>query len=255
MAKIKSETKSQRDSLREASPHYAALLERQAQILARQEELKKQIGGNRIAYVTTTDAGGNVVDYKVEESLGAEAGRHRSWSSEAPRPTPKPQLRHAGGAALLKDLLPPQSEEELSPAPLPPEWPHQDLYREICREQEDITAALQMLTPEIEAARKEHSQRLGSARTKEYSALVESAVDRAIEFCDAILALFEFTNEARYAGIERKDFRALNLQSFDISAGHHPLRLLIADAVEKKHVPIGKLRSCELPAPIELLHL
>lgn len=255
MAKIKSETKSKLDHLQEASPHYAALLQRHKELTARQDELRRQIGGNTVTHVSTTDARGNVIGYRVEESLGAEAAKHRTWSSEAPKPQPRPRPRHERGAALLEGLIEPQSEEELTPPPQKPEWPREEIYRQISREQEDIAAALAMLTPAIEAARKEHSQRLGSARTAEYSALVAHAVDAAREFGESILALFEFTNEARFAGIERRHFGALNLQSFDLGEGSHPLQLLIADAIAKKHISPGELPSWKIPAPIELLHL
>jgi hypothetical protein len=251
LAKIKSE----RDILREASPHYSALLQRHKELTARQDDLKREVGDNTLTHVTTINKSGNIEGYRVEESLGAEATRHKTWSSEAPKPQPKQRPRHARGAALLEGLIEPQSEEELSPPPLKPEWPREELYRQIAREQEDITEALKILGPAIEAARKEHSQRLGAARADDYSALVEHAVDAAREFGDAIIALFEFTNEARLDSIDRKHFRALNLHSFDIAESSHPLQRLIEDAVQKKHVGAKKMPEWKLSAPIELLHL
>jgi hypothetical protein len=255
LAKLKS-PKSQLDRIRETSPRYARLLQRYADLTARQDELNRQIGGNVTTHSWTTDRAGNIVAYKTEESLGAEAGRHHSWASEAqpPKPAEAPKVR-VGAVELLGDLIEPREPEPVAPAQPKPAWHREDLYRNIGREQADIADALQMLTPEIEAARKEHSARIGAALAADHTRVVEDLVDAANAFGDKLIAYANFINEQRLAGVERRYFRALNFQSFDVSESHHPLQLLIADAVEKRHVSAEKRPAWKMPAPIELLHL
>ena len=79
------------DRIREVSPKYAALLEKSAELRAREQELIVEI-----------------------RPLADEQRRSQvSWVSQLPKPKPRPVKRHAGATALLGDLLPEQPIEEI----------------------------------------------------------------------------------------------------------------------------------------------
>ncbi len=238
----------------DVSSRYSALLTKRAELSARFDELRAELGGNTTTCITTTNAAGDVTGHRVVESLGAEAVRHRTWTAEQPRPQPKPKVRHAGGAALLGHLLPEPPQEEFNPQPLPSEWSRQDRYREISREIESITEALKLIDPEIEKARREHSQHVAAERIGDYSVLVERAVDRARELGDALLEMHSFINHVRLGGVERKYFRPVNLEAFgDLAMDFTPLMALVRRAVELGHVDAEKLPDWKMPAPLDYL--
>ncbi|KRQ03504.1 hypothetical protein AOQ71_32910 [Bradyrhizobium manausense] len=230
------------------------MIEKQAALLKRQDEIKAEVGHGRVSNVTTIDAGGNIVSMRREEDLAAEAGRHRTWTSEAPRPKPAPVKRHEGAMSLLGDLLPPQPEHETNPPPLPPEWPRQELHRQLSKESEDISEALKLIGPEIEKARGEFSKAAAQERLPEYSQLITDAIDALKAAGDAILRCHQFVDQARLDGLERRYLKPLMFTELgDISEPHSPLRSIIHRAIELKHV-VGGVPTWKMPASPALIY-
>lgn len=253
MAK-KSEPKNKMDRIREVSPRYTDLLDKHAELSARLEELRAEVGGNTITYLNTFNKAGDRATFRVVESLGAEAARNHTWTSEMPPQKPAPVRRDVRGAALLGELLPAQPEHELNPPPLPPEWPRQQRYREISSEIEAIGAALHLIGPEIQKERRQYSKKVAELRGGDYTDRVERAVDAARALADALLEMHRFVNDVRLDGADRKYLRPVNLSAFgDLGEDYSPLRRLILDAIELKHVSGDKLMDSKMPAPLDYL--
>lgn len=231
MAKLKCEPKSQIDTIREIDPHYAALLDRQAELTARHAEVLAEI-----------------------QPL-AEKGRRAqvSWVAQSPKPKPIPVVRHAGATALLGDLLPEQRPDEISPPPLAPSWPGEDRLRELGAESESISEALKLLTPELTKARRSYSKKVFASRKSDYAAVAESVVDAAVSLATAIQVHHEFITEMRLAGVAYREFRPLNLERFgNIDEPSSPLMRTVLDAVEMTHVGARKIPVLKMPADIAL---
>jgi hypothetical protein len=125
LAKLKPEPKSQIERIAAVSPRYATLLTKHAELTARFEEIIEEANGPRGRVDGVVDGKTGAVSYNAVP-LAEQARRSQvAWVSQAPKPKPKPIVRHAGAVALLDDLLPEQAPEETSPAPPPPafmEW-------------------------------------------------------------------------------------------------------------------------------------
>ncbi|MHC2375202.1 hypothetical protein ACVIQT_009899 [Bradyrhizobium diazoefficiens] len=81
------------DRIREVHPKYAALLEKQRELLDRQAAAQAEAN-----------------------PLGQEERRALlGWVTQQPKPKPKPIVRHADAVDLVGELLSPQSEAEVSP--------------------------------------------------------------------------------------------------------------------------------------------
>jgi hypothetical protein len=232
LAKIKTEPKSKLDVIAETHPRYRDILVAHRDLLARQDALLAE-----------------------SAPLNEIERKQPAFVTQAPKPKPKPAVvRHAGAVALIGDLLPEQSVEEISPPAPRPNWEGEGRHREIGRELEAISEALKLLSPELTKARNEYSRLVATQRGAEYSELAERAVDAARELGAALLAMHNFVNDARLNGVERKYFRPLNLEAFgDLAGDYTPLRALILRAVELGHVGAGKLPDWKMPAPLDYL--
>ncbi|OKO78561.1 hypothetical protein [Bradyrhizobium sp. AS23.2] len=256
MAKIKSESRSQIDKIRDVHPKYANLLEKQAQLLARQDELQRELndGSPQIFHLTRTESGERITITPGKVSLAERARRATlGWIAQLPRPKPQPKLRHAAAVELVGELLSPQPPEEIDPPPPPPNWPDEPRYRAVGQELEAIAEALNLLAPEIAKARAEYSKLVAAQHGEEYRSLVESVVGAARKLGDALLQHHEFSNQLRLDGVERKHLRPINLESFgDLEAGT-PLHSVILHAVELGHVDAKQLPTWKLPASLAVL--
>ena len=180
MAKIKSEPKTQLQRIAAVSPRYAALLEKSAELRAREEELIAEIKP------------------LAEQQRRSQIG----WVSQTPKPKPRPAVvRHEGAVALLGDLLPePTLEEVATPAPRP-SWPGEQRLADLGAESEAITEAIKLLLPALSAARRDYSKLVAAQRGAEYSAVVERIVDAAKTFGDALLDHHRFIDGQRLDGV------------------------------------------------------
>jgi hypothetical protein len=231
LAKIKTEPKSKLDVIAETHPRYRDLLVAHRDLIAQQDALLAEA-----------------------KPLNEIERKQPAFVTQAPKPKPKPVIRHAGAVALIGDLLPEQSVEEISPPAPRPNWEGEGRHREIGRELEAISEALKLLSPELTKARNEYSRLVATQHGAEYSGLAERAVDAARDLGVALLAIHNFVNDARLNGVERKYFRPLNLEAFgDLAGDYAPLRALILRAVELGHVGAGKLPDWKMPAPLDYL--
>ena len=233
MAKLKSEHKTQIERIRDVSPKYSAIIEKHAELLARQEAVLKEIG-----------------------PLAEQDRRARpSWTAQLPKPKPKPIVRHAGAVALVGDLLPEQPIEETSPPEPRPSWPGESRLRELSAESEAIAEALKLLIPEQMKARKAYSKAVVAQRGAEYQMLVETIVDAANAFSEALLQHHVFINDRREAGVAWQYFRPIDVTTHfgDLSEDFSPLRKLVLAAIEQRHVGAGKLKSLKMPIDIAYL--
>jgi hypothetical protein len=235
------------------SPRYQALLVKHAALTARFDEIIAEVNAGSPQTMRLSPAGDVVSITPAKLSLVDQAAR-QSWVAQLPKPPPpKPIVRDARAVALIGDLLDPQPPEELAPQPLPPLWPEQDRYRALGAELESMQAALALISPEIEKARRDYSKKVAELRGGDYTERVARAVDAARELGGALLELHEFVNQARLDGVERRYFRLLNLSQFsDLGENSGPLQKLIADAIELRHVG-GKLPDWKMPAPLDYL--
>jgi len=231
LAKTKSQPKTQIDRIRDVSPKYAALIEKHAELLARQEDVLKEI-----------------------RPLAEQDRRARpSWTAQLPKPKPKPIVRHAGAVALVGDLLPEQPIEETSPPEPRPSWPGESRLRELSAESEAIAEALKLLVPEQMKARKAYSKAVAAQRGGEYSEIVERIVDSARALADAILSQHSFITELRNDGVAYRQFRPIDLSRFgNLNEPDTPLLRLVLDAFELGHVGAGKIPDLKMPADISL---
>lgn len=232
---------------------YDALLARQAELLARADEIRREVGAGITTYRTTLAPSGAVTSFGVEEDLKVQASRNQ-LSIESPKPKPVPKLRHPGGAALLEGLLEPQPESETNPPEPPASWVGEDRYRAISAEMESLTEAMKLLAEPIAAARKEYSQQVAEQQREEYrAAIAESVVAAAQALGNAIESHYEYLDTLRLAGVEWRLLRPLDLSAFgDLAESHTPLRRLIDNAVYQGWVGADKKTNWRLPANIQL---
>ncbi|MET4804602.1 hypothetical protein [Bradyrhizobium sp. LB11.1] len=219
MAKITKQQTTQIERIRAVHPGYAALLEKNAQLYARHEEVIAEI-----------------------KPLAEESRRSQvSWVAQSPKPKPKPVVRHSGAVELLGNLLPEQTTEELDPPPPRPAWPGEHILRALGEESEAITEAIKLLAPEIIRAKREYSRKVAEQRGPEYRAIVSTLVDSAKSLADAVLAHHEFIDQQRRDSVSWAHFRPVNLNAFgDLNDDGSPLRRLILDAIEQAHVDASK---------------
>lgn len=226
MAKAKTPTTTI-ERIREVSPRYADLLEKNAELTARHEAVLAEI-----------------------RPLSEQERRHNiSWISQAPKPQPKPKHRHAGAVALVGDLLSPQPKDELTPQPLPPAFPGEQRLRELGAESEAVSEAIRLLGPELKKARREFSTTVATQRKAEYQAHAEAVTDAARKLGDAIQKHHAFIDEQRRGGIAYQAYRPLNLERFgNLNEPGSPLMQTILDAIELGHYagPIPTWQSVDI---------
>jgi hypothetical protein len=170
--------------------------------------------------------------------LSEEAARTQvSWVAQSPKHKPKPVERHAGAAALLGDLLPPLTPEELDPPPPRPSWPGEAELRALGAENEAIHEAIKLLQPVWARARAQGSKKVCERRMPEYRQLVANLVAAAKQFGDVLLEHHEFVDEIRRQGASWSFLRPLNLESFGSLDGNSPVTRMIVEAIENGHVP------------------
>jgi hypothetical protein len=215
MATKKQEPKSQLERIRDTYPRYADLIVKQSSLLARQE---------------------------IVQALAvplAERGKRAmaSWQAQLPKPKVKPVVRHAGAVALLDDLLPEQTHEELNPPPPRPSWDGEVELIELSAEAEAIQVALKYLAPELTKARREHSQRVAKERGAEYQAIVERVVDSVLALGSAIEGHHAFLDQQRLDAVAWRYLRPVDLTAFgELDEAGSILMRLVTDAVERGHV-------------------
>ena len=232
MAKIAAKPKSQLDRIRDVDGHYADLLTKNQELHARQEEVHAET-----------------------QRLGQEERRSQvSWVVQAPKPKPQPIVRHRGALALVGELLSPQPEDEITPPAPRPSWPGEQRARELGAESEAIAEAIKLLAPEIVRARKEYSKKVAAQRGAEYQAIVGRIVDAAKVLGDELLRHHDFINSMRLDGVSWRYLNPLSLNDFgDIDEDYSPLRKLILDAAEKKHIAAGQIPDWRMPVDIAYL--
>ncbi|WP_144030695.1 hypothetical protein [Bradyrhizobium japonicum] len=258
MAKTKSEP-TLIERIRAVHPKYAALLEKQRELLDRQDALYLDLNDSAPqTLVRTVDAAGEErVTLRAGKVSLAETARRSvlGWVAQLPKPKPQPVVRHEGAVALVGELLSPQPEHEINPPPLPPNWPEESRYGEIGRELESLAEALKLLAPELTRARREYSKLVVAERAPDYQKLVETVVDASRQLGDAVLAAHEFVDRARLDGIERRYLKPLLMTEFgDLAEQYSPLRSIIERAIELGHVGAGKRPDWKLPASHELIY-
>lgn len=231
MAKIKSEPKSQIQRIRDVYPRYADLIEKNAALVARQEQLIAEI-----------------------KPLSEEQRRSQvSWTAQLPKPKPRPVVRHAGAVSLVGDLLTEQAPEEISPPAPRPNWPGEENLRALGEESEAISEAFKLLTPELTKARIEYSKLVATQRGEEYISIAEAVIDATRALGDAIIQHHNFITEQRLDGVAYRKFRPLNLERFgNLNESGQPLLRTILDAVDNKLVSAGKIPDWKMPADIAL---
>lgn len=245
MAKLKQPTTVDRT-------RYDALLARQAELLTRADELRREVGSGVTTYKTTIAPSGTVTSFGVEEDLRTQAGRNQ-LQIESPKPKPVPKLRHPGAVELVGDLLSKQPESEINPPDPPPSFAGEARYREITRETEAVTEALLLLSAETEKARKEYSLAVIEQQREGYRAIAESVVAATQVLGNAIQSHYEYLDTLRLAGVEWRRLRPLELSSFgDLAESHTPLRSLIDNAVYQGWVGADKTTNWRLPANIQI---
>jgi hypothetical protein len=170
--------------------------------------------------------------------LNEQAARHQiSWVAQSPKPKAKPVERHAGAAALLGDLLPPLTPEEIEPPPARPSWPGESELRALGAESEAVQEAIRLLQPVWARARAAGSKKVCEQRLPEYRQLVARLVSAAKQLGDTLLEHHIFIDEIRQQGASWSFLRPLNLESFgSLDEARSPVRRLITDAVEAGHV-------------------
>lgn len=225
---------------------YDALLARQADLLARADELRSEIGSGLTTYKTSISAAGNVTGFHVEEDLKVQVGRNQ-LAIESPKPKPVQKLRHPGAVALLEGLLPDPPTEELNPPDPPPSFAGEARYREITRETEAITEALKLIGPEIEHEHRAYSERVLAERADEYRQVAANIADAAQAFGQAMFDQYRFIDSLRLSGVDWRRLRRLNITAFgDLADASNPLKRLLADAEEQGHVTGNKIPDWKL---------
>jgi hypothetical protein len=229
----KPEPKSQLSRIRDTYPRYADLIVKQAELLARQEVV-------HAAAVPLAERGKRAM---------------ASWQAQLPKPKVKPVVRHSGAVALLDNLLPEQTHEELNPPPPRPSWDGEVELSELSAEAESIQEALKLLAPELPKARREYSKLVAAQRGEEYTAIVETIVDAANAFSETLLQHHVFINDRREDGVAWRYFRPIDVTTHfgDLAEDFSPLRRLVLAAIEQRHVGAGKLKSVKIPVNVAYL--
>ena len=232
MAKIASKPKSQLDRIREVSPHYADLLQKNRHLHDRYEELIGEIKP------------------LAEQSRRVQVG----WVSQMPKPKPQPVVRHRGALALVGDLISPQPEEEINPPPPRPSWHGEQRLRELGEEAEAVSEAIKLLVPELARARREYSRKVAASRRAEYADRVERVVNAARALGDSLIEHHEFIYAQNLDGVDLKYLAPLSVSAFgNVDEKFSPLLALIHDAVQKRHVSAGQIPAWRMP--IDLAYL
>jgi hypothetical protein len=186
--------------------------------------------------------------------LNEEASRHRTaWVDQLPKPKPKPVERHAGAAALLGDLLPPLTPDEIDPPPPPPSWPREGELRALGAEIEAVREAIKLLQPIWARARAQGSKKVCEQRLPEYRQLVAKLVSAAKQFGDALMDHHEFVNEIRGQGASWSFLRPLNLEAFGELDVSSPVAHLIGEAIENGHVGSDAAPEWKMPTDLQRL--
>jgi hypothetical protein len=186
--------------------------------------------------------------------LAEEASRnHIAWVAQSPKVKPKPVERHAGASALLGDLLPPLTPDEIDPPPLPPEWPGEPELRALGAESEAVQEAIKLLQPIWARARAVGSKKVCEQRLTEYRQLVAKLVDAAKQFGDVLLEHHTFVDEIRQQGASWSFLRPLNLEPFGSLGGASPVTRVIADAIDAGHVPEDVAPKWKMPTDLARL--
>jgi hypothetical protein len=185
----------------------------------------------------------------IARPLNEQASRHRiAWVSQLPKPKPKPVERHAGAAALLGDLLPALTPEEIDPPPPPPTWAGEAELRALGAEHEAVQEAIKLLQPIWSRARAVGSKKVCEQRSPEYRQLVAKIIAAAKQLGDVLLEHHAFVDEIRQQGASWSFLRPLNLERFgSLDDGASPLVRVIADAVEAGHVPTDTVPQWKMP--------
>lgn len=170
--------------------------------------------------------------------LNEEARRFQvGWIAQSPKPKPKPVERHAGATALLGDLLPPLTADEIDPPPLKPAWPKEAELRALGIESEAVQEAIKLLGPIWARERAVGSKKVCEQRLPEYRQLVAKLVAAAKQFGDVLLEHHTFVDGIRLQGASWSFLRPLNLEPFGSLDGDSPVTRMIGDAIEFGHVP------------------
>jgi hypothetical protein len=186
--------------------------------------------------------------------LNEEASRHRTaWIDQLPKPKPRPVERHAGAVALLGDLLPPLTPEQIDPPPPPPSWPHEGELRALGAEIEAVREAIKLLQPIWARARAQGSKKVCEQRLQEYRQLVAKLVSAAKQLGDALMDHHEFVDEIRRQGASWSFLRPLNLEAFGELDASSPVAHLIGEAIENGHVGSDAAPEWKMPTNLQLL--
>jgi hypothetical protein len=186
--------------------------------------------------------------------LSEEASRNQiSWIAQSPKPKPKPVERHAGATALLGDLLPPLTPDEIDPPPLRPSWPGEPELRALGAEIESVQEAIKLLQPVWARARAQGSKKVCEQRLPEYRQLVAKLVAAAKQFGDVLIEHHELVDEIRRQGASWSFLRPLNLESFGSLDGSSPVTRMIAEAIENGHVPSDVDPKWKMPNDLQRL--
>lgn len=221
-----------KQDLRTAHPEYAAIADKMNELHARADELVRLI-----------------------RPLREEAARHQiSWIEQTPKPKAKPVERHPGAVALLGDLLPPPTPEELDPPPLPPTWHGEAELRALGSESEKVQEAIKLLRPVWARARAEGSKKVCEQRLPEYRAIVARVVNAVTALGDVLLEHHEFVDEIRTQGAGWSFLRPLNLQGFgELDEPGSLLKSIVRDAIEAGHVPASAEPNWTMPTELARL--
>jgi hypothetical protein len=220
-----------KQDLRTVHPEYAAVSDKLNELHKRSDELAELV-----------------------KPLNEQAARYQiAWVSQLPKPKQKPVERHAGAAALLGDLLPPLTAEEIDPPPPPPSWPGEAELRALGAENEAVHEAIKLLQPVWARARAQGSKKVCEQRLPEYQQLVAKLVTAAKQFGDVLLEHHAFVDEIRRQGASWSFLRPLNLESFGSLDGSSPVTRMIAEAIENGHVPSDVDPKWKMPTDLSRL--
>jgi hypothetical protein len=221
-----------KQDLRTVHPEYAAVTDKLNDLHKRSEEIAA-----------------------LARPLNEQASRSRpiSWVAQSPKAKPKPVERHAGAVALLGDLLPPLTPEQIDPPAPPPSWPGEAEHRALGAEIEEVHEAIKLLQPVWARARAEGSKKVCEQRLPDYRQLVAKLVSAAKQFGDALMDHHEFVDEIRVQGASWSFLRPLNIGVFGELDGPSPVTRLIAEAIENGHVGSDAAPEWKMPTDLQRL--
>jgi hypothetical protein len=186
--------------------------------------------------------------------LNEEARRHQiGWISQSPKPRAKPVERDAGAVALLGDLLPPLTADEIDPPPPMPAWPREGELRALGAESVSVQEAIKWLGKIWARERAVGSKKLCEQRLPEYRQLVAKLVDAAKHFGDALVEHHTFVDGIRLQGASWSFLRPLNLEPFGSLDSDSPVTRMIGDAIEFGHVPAEADPKWKMPTDLARL--